>query len=268
MDLALIPVFVAIGCLIGFIAGLLGIGGGLTMIPLLVLIFSYEQFPADEILHIAVATSMATIVFTSIASVRAHNKHRAVLWPVFWKLAPGILIGSLAGPQIVSGMSTRLLSGIFALFTLYTATRLLLNKLPKPSRELPGAFELLLVGSGIGVLSSMVGAGGGFVSVPFMTACNVRIQNAVATSAALGLPIAAAGTVGFLIAGFRHPGLPPYTVGYIYLPALAAIVSASMLIAPIGVRLAHRWPVARLRHAFAGLMYVIAAFFFWKLIKG
>jgi uncharacterized membrane protein YfcA len=268
LDLTLIPVFLVIGCVVGFIAGLLGIGGGMTMIPLLMLIFSYEQFPADDILHIAVATSMATIVFTSIASVRAHNQHRAVLWPVFWKLAPGILIGSLAGPQIVSGMSTQLLSGVFGMFTLYTATRLLRNKTPKASREMPGVLGLLLVGSAIGVLSSMVGAGGGFISVPFMTACNVRLQNAVATSAALGLPIAVAGTAGFLIAGFRHPGLPPYTVGYIYLPALIAIVSASMLIAPIGVRLAHRWPVARLRKAFAGLMYLIAAFFLWKLVKG
>ena len=268
MDLTLIPVFLVIGCVVGFIAGLLGIGGGMTMIPLLTLIFSYEHFPADDILHIAVATSMATIVFTSIASVRAHDQYRAVLWPVFWKLAPGILIGSLAGPQIVSGMSTQLLSGVFGVFTLYTATRLLRNKTPKASREMPGALGLLLAGSAIGVLSSMVGAGGGFISVPFMTACNVRLQNAVATSAALGLPIAVAGTAGFLIAGFRHPGLPPYTVGYIYLPALIAIVSASMLIAPIGVRLAHRLPVARLRHAFAGLMYLIAAFFFWKLVKG
>jgi uncharacterized membrane protein YfcA len=165
-------------------------------------------------------------------------------------------------------MSTQLLSGVFGVFASYTATRLLRNKTPKASREMPGAFGLLLVGSAIGVLSSMVGAGGGFISVPFMTACNVRLHNAVATSAALGLPISAAGTAGFLIAGFRHPGLPPYTVGYIYLPALIAIVSASMLIAPIGVRLAHRWPVARLRKAFAGLMYLIAAFFLWKLVKG
>ena len=268
MDLTLIPVFLVIGCVVGFIAGLLGIGGGMTMIPLLTLLFSYEHFPPDDILHIAVATSMATIVFTSISSVRAHNQHGAVLWPIFWKLAPGILVGSLVGPQIVSGMSTRWLSGVFALFASYTATRLIRNKLPKASRELPGTLGLWLVGTGIGALSSMVGAGGGFVSVPFMTACNVRLHNAVATSAALGLPIAAAGTVGFLIAGFRHPGLPPYTVGYIYLPALIAIVSASMLVAPIGVRMAHRWPVARLRYAFAGLMYVIAAFFFWKMLKG
>ncbi len=267
MDLALIPVFIIIGCVVGFIAGLLGIGGGLTMIPMLTLLFTYEQFPPNDVLHIAVATSMATIVFTSIASVRAHNQHRAVLWPVFWSLAPGILIGSLVGPQIVSGMSTRLLSGVFVLFASYTGARLIRNTLPKPTRELPGTFGLWIVGAAIGVISSMVGAGGGFISVPFMTACNVRLQNAVATSAALGLPIAVAGTAGFLIAGFRHPGLPPYTVGYVYLPALIAIVSASVVVAPIGVRMAHRWPAAQLRHAFAALMFVIAAFFLWKLIK-
>jgi uncharacterized protein len=264
----LIPVFVVIGCIVGFIAGLLGIGGGLTMIPMLTLLFTYAQFPPADVLHIAVATSMATIVFTSISSVRAHHQHRAVLWTIFWRLAPGILIGSLVGPQIVSGMSTRLLSGVFALFASYTGTRLILNRLPKATRELPGTAGLWIVGTAIGVISSMVGAGGGFISVPFMTACNVRLQNAVATSAALGLPIAVAGTVGFLIAGFRHPGLPPYTVGYIYLPALIGIASASVLVAPIGVRMAHRWPAAHLRHAFAALMYVIAAFFFWKMIKG
>ena len=133
--------FLVIGCVVGFIAGLLGIGGGMTMIPLLTLIFSYEHFPADDILHIAVATSMATILFTSIASVRAHNRHGAVLWPVFWKLAPGILIGSLAGPQIVSGMSTQLLSGVFGVFASYTATRLLRNKSRRRAvkcRELSG----------------------------------------------------------------------------------------------------------------------------------
>jgi uncharacterized membrane protein YfcA len=268
LDLTLVPVFIGIGCVVGFIAGLLGIGGGMTMIPLLMLIFGYEHFPPDDVLHIAVATAMATIVFTSISSVRAHHRHDAVLWSVFWRLAPGILIGSLLGPQIVSGMSTRLLSAVFALFASYTATNMIRNKLPKASRELPGAVGMFLAGSGIGVLSSMVGAGGGFVSVPFMTACNVRLQNAVATSAALGLPIAVAGTVGFLIAGFRHPGLPPYTVGYIYLPALIAIVSVSMLVAPIGVRMAHRWPVVRLRRAFAALMYLVSAFFLWKVIKG
>jgi uncharacterized protein len=124
---------------------------------------------------------------------------------------------------------------------------------------------MFAAGSVIGLLSSIVGAGGAFVSVPFMAACNVRIHNAVATSAALGLPIAAAGTVGYLIAGLRQTDLPPYTVGYLNLPALFAIASASVFAAPAGARMAHRWPVVRLRRAFAALLYIVAAFFVWKV---
>ena len=264
MDWTLIPIFLAIGGVVGFIAGLLGIGGGMTMIPLLTLIFSYQHFPPEHILHIAVATSLATIVFTSISSVRAHHAHDAVVWPIFWKLGPGILVGSLLGPQLVSGLSTAALSGVFAAFTAFTATRLLINLEPKRMRSLPGPLGMFAVGGGLGALSSMVGAGGAFISVPFMTACNVRIHNAVATSAALGLPIAAAGTVGYLIAGLRQTDLPPYTIGYLNLPALFAIATATMLAAPAGARMAHRWPVARLRRAFAALLYAVAAFFLWK----
>jgi uncharacterized membrane protein YfcA len=264
VDWTLVPIFLAIGGVVGFIAGLLGIGGGMTMIPLLTLIFSYQHFPPEHILHIAVATSLATIVFTSISSVRAHHAHDAVVWPIFWKLGPGILVGSLLGPQLVSGLSTAALSGVFAAFTAFTATRLLINLKPKRMRSLPGRLGMFAVGSGLGALSSMVGAGGAFISVPFMTACNVRIHNAVATSAALGLPIAAAGTVGYLIAGLRQTDLPPYTIGYLNLPALFAIATASMLAAPAGARMAHRWPVARLRRAFAALLYAVAAFFLWK----
>ena len=139
MDWTLVPIFLAIGGVVGFIAGLLGIGGGMTMIPLLTLIFSYQHFPPEHILHIAVATSLATIVFTSISSVRAHHAHDAVVWPIFWKLGPGILVGSLLGPQLVSGLSTAALSGVFAAFAAFTATRLLINLKPKRMRSLPGA---------------------------------------------------------------------------------------------------------------------------------
>lgn len=264
MDWTLVPVFLAIGGVVGFIAGLLGVGGGMTMIPLLTLIFGYQHFPPEHVLHIAVATSLATIVFTSISSVRTHHAHDAVVWPVFWKLAPGILIGSLLGPQLVSGLSTAAFSGVFAAFAAFTATRLLRNPRPKATRVLPGTPGMLAVGGAIGLLSSMVGAGGAFISVPFMTSCNVRIHNAVATSAALGLPIAVAGTAGYLIAGLRQAGLPPYTFGYINLPALVVISSASMLAAPAGARLAHRWPIGHLRRAFAVLLYGIAAFFVRK----
>lgn len=264
MDWQLIPVFVAIGCAVGFLAGLLGIGGAMTMIPLLTVIFAHEHFPSNHVVHMAVATSLATIVFTSISSTRAHAQRGAVLWRVVLGLTPGILIGSLVGPQIVAGMSSALLAGIFALFAATSAAQMLLHTKPKATRDLPGRPGLFGVGLAIGVLSSMVGAGGGFLSVPFMTWCNVRIHRAVATSAALGFPIAAAGTVGYIIAGARQAGLPPYTLGYIYLPALAAIVVASMIVAPIGVRVAHGLPVLRLRRIFAGLLLAIAAFMFWK----
>jgi uncharacterized membrane protein YfcA len=216
----------------------------------------------------AIATSTATIVFTSIASVRAHHSYGTVVWPIVRNLAPGMMFGSLVGPQVVSGMPSGILSGVFGIFAAFIATTMLSDRKPKPTRELPGTAGMLAVGTFIGVVASMVGAGGGFLAVPFMTACNVRIRNAVGTSAALGLPIAAAGTVGFVIAGARQTGLPPYTVGFIYLPALAAIVAASILVAPIGASFAHRWPVSRLRRAFACLLYAVAVFFAWKALKG
>jgi uncharacterized membrane protein YfcA len=262
----LLPAFVVIGCIVGFLAGLLGIGGGMTIVPLLMLIFTREHFPQEHILQMAIATSTATIVFTSIASLRAHHRHGAVLWPVFWRLAPGMLVGSFAGPQIIGGMSTKLLSAVFATLAGCIATSMLYDRRPKPTRELPGPAGMFGSGVVIGVVASLVGVGGAFLSVPLMTTCNVRIRNAVGTAAALGLPIALAGTAGFVVAGLRQAGLPPYTIGFIYLPALIAIVATSIILAPIGARLAHQWPVARLRRAFAGLLYTVAVFFLWKAL--
>lgn len=264
MDWQLIPLYLAIGCVVGFLAGLLGVGGAMTMIPVLTIIFTHENFPPAHIVHIAIATSLATIAFTALSSMRAHARRGAVLWHVVWGLAPGIVVGSLVGPQFVAGMSSAALSAAFGVFAGTSAIQMLLSRKPKAVRELPGTMGLFGVGATIGVVSSMVGAGGAFLSVPFMTWCNVRIHNAVATSAALGFPIALAGTVGYIVAGSRQEGLPPYTLGYIYLPALAGIVVASMLVAPFGATLAHRWPVLKLRRAFAALLFGIAAYMLWK----
>lgn len=264
VDPLLIVGFVALGFVVGFLAGLLGIGGGMTMVPVLTIIFTGIAFPVAHVVHMAVATSTATIVFTAISSARAHHRHGAVLWPVVAGLAPGVIVGSLVGPQVVRGMSTSALALFFGMFVAFSATQMLLEKKPKPSRELPGKAGLFGVGGAIGLVSSMVGAGGGFLSVPFMTWCNVKIHNAVATSAALGLPIAVAGTLGFVIAGSGVQGMPRHSLGYIYLPALAAIVGASMLTAPLGARTAHRWPIKKLRRAFALLLYALAAYMFWK----
>jgi len=260
----LLPLFLAIGCIVGFLAGLLGVGGAMTMIPVLTAIFAHEGFPPEHVVHVAVATSLATILFTSLSSMRAHARRGAVLWRVVWALAPGILVGSFVGPQLVARMSSALVASLFAAFTSVAGAQMLVNREPRATRELPGRAGLFGVGAGIGVVSSMVGAGGAFLSVPFMVWCNVRIRNAVATSAAIGFPISAAGTIGYIVAGLGQEALPALTVGYVNLPALGGIVVASMLTAPVGARLAHRWPVARLRRAFACLMFAIACYMVWK----
>jgi len=259
----LIAAFVAMGAIIGFLAGLLGLGGGMTMVPLLTFAFMRMGFATEHVVHLAVATATATILFTSIASTREHHRHGAVLWHVVAGMAPGIIIGSLAGPLIVAGMSTTVLAAFFGLFVAASATQILLDRKPKPTRELPGHAGLIAVGGGIGLLSSMVGAGGAFLTVPFMAACNISLRKCVATSAALGLPVAAAATIGFAIAGYHASGLPPLSVGYVYVPALLAIAAGSVVCAPIGARAAHRWPVRTLRRGFALMLYALAAYMLW-----
>jgi len=263
VDPALIVAFVAMGAIIGFLAGLLGLGGGMTMVPLLTFAFARMGFATEHIVHLAVATATATILFTSIASAREHHRHSAVLWPVVAAMAPGLIVGSLAGPLIVAGMSTTVLATFFGLFVTVAATQILLDRKPKPTRELPGRAGLFAVGGGIGLISSMVGAGGAFMTVPFMAACNIDLRKCVATSAALGLPIATAGTIGFAIAGYHASNLPPLSVGYVYVPALLAIAAGSVACAPIGARAAHRWPVKTLRRGFAFMLYALAAYMLW-----
>ena len=264
MTPTLVIAFLIMGAVIGFLAGLLGLGGGMTMVPLLTLAFTHRGFASDHVVHMAIATATATILFTSVASVREHQRHRAIVWPVVVGMAPGMIFGSLAGAQVVGKMSTPVLSAFFGAFVALAATNILLDRKPKATRELPGRFGLAAVGGGIGLISSMVGAGGAFLSVPFMTACNVNMRSCVATSAALGMPVAVAGTLGYVLAGLSQPGLPPHAIGYVYVPALLAIVAASVISAPFGARAAHRWPVKTLKRAFAIVLYVLASYMLWQ----
>ena len=250
-----------LGLATGFLAGLLGIGGGMLMVPFLTFILSAKGFPQDYVVKMAVATSLATICFTSLSSVRAHHRRGAVLWNVAKLLAPGIVLGSLLGAQIAVALPGKVLSVLFALFVGFSATQMFLDRKPKPSRTLPGSAGMLGVGGLIGMLSALVGAGGAFVSVPFMTWCNVKIHNAVATSAALGFPIALAGTLGYIWAGQGLPQMPPGSVGYLYLPGLLVISLASMTTAPLGARTAHGMDIRPLKKVFATVLYGLAAYF-------
>ena len=250
-----------LGLCTGFLAGLLGLGGGMLMVPILTIILTARAYPAEYTVKMAVATSLATICFTSLSSVRAHHRRGAVLWPVAIVLAPGILVGSFAGSQLASALPARTLSLLFALFVTFSATQMLLNRKPAPTRTLPGRLGMFAAGNAIGILSSLVGAGGAFISVPFMTWCNVRIHNAVATSAALGFPIALAGTLGYLLAGWNLPQMPLGAIGYLYWPGLLVLSIASMCTAPLGARVAHNMDIAPLKRAFAVVLYGLAAYF-------
>jgi len=264
MDPWLILALLVMGAFGGFAAGLLGIGGGMVLVPFITMIFTARGITDELVVHMAIATSLGTILFTSMSSVRAHHKRGAVLWPVVRLLTPGILIGSWIGPWIGKQMNTSVLALFFGCFVAYSATQMLIGKKPAAARELPGKPGMFATGGLIGVLSGLVGAGGGFISVPFMTRCNVRIHNAVATSAALGFPIALSGTLSNIYYGWGEPGLPPWSLGFIYLPALAIIVLASVIMAPLGAGVAHRMPVRRLQRIFAAILYALAGYMFWK----
>lgn len=261
IDLQLIVELILMGACAGYLAGLMGIGGGMIMVPFMAFILTAKGFPADYVVKMAVATSLATICFTSLSSVRAHHKRGAVLWPVVKLLAPGILLGSLIGAQIAVALPTKILSTLFALFVAFSATQMFLDRKPKPTRTLPGKLGMFGMGNLIGLLSSLVGAGGAFVSVPFMTWCNVKIHQAVGTSSALGFPIALAGTLGYIWAGQDMPNMPPGSVGYLYLPGLVFIALASMSTAPLGARTAHRMDIRPLKRVFAVALYILAAYF-------
>jgi uncharacterized membrane protein YfcA len=253
-----------LGVFAGFVAGLFGVGGGLTIVPLLFMLFTAQAFPVEHSMHLALGTSMATIVFTSIASMRAHHGHGAVRWDIVKSFAPGLMIGTLSGSFIATWVPTRPLAMVFTAIVYYASLQMILDFKPKPHRQLPGTFGMVIAGTLIGVVSSLVAAGGGFLSIPFMVFCNVVIHHAVGTSAALGFPIAVAGTIGYIISGLKTPGLPEFSLGYVYLPAFVGVVAISFLMAPVGARLAHKLPVKQLKRAFGGFLALLAS----KMLHG
>jgi uncharacterized membrane protein YfcA len=254
-----------LGLCTGFLAGLLGIGGGMMMVPFITIILSGRGVGPDLAVKMAIATSMATIIFTSISSVRAHHKRGAVRWDLVKGLAPGIILGgAVASLGVFAILKGAWLALFFAAFVSFSATQMFLDKKPAPTRQVPSTGGLIGAGGVIGFLSGLVGAGGGFVSVPFMTWCNVAIHNAVATSAALGFPIALANVLGYVISGLGLHNLPPHSFGYIWLPALGIIATCSVLTAPSGARAAHKLPVKPLKRVFASILYVLAAYMLYK----
>lgn len=252
-----IVAYAILGAIAGVLAGMLGVGGGIVIVPMLVIAFTYQGLPTDLIMHMALGTSLACIIFTSFSSALAHHRRKAVDWSIVRRISLGILLGTYFGSFVASKISAEYLQLFFALFLFYVASQMLMGKAPKASRNMPGFIGLSGAGLGIGLISSLVGIGGGTISVPFMIWHNIPMRNAIATSAAIGIPIAIAGSFGYFINGLNVPTLPEYSLGFIFLPALGGIVLFSMLTAPYGARLAHTLPIDRIKKYFAALLIIM-----------
>ncbi|PMR74032.1 sulfite exporter TauE/SafE family protein [Billgrantia endophytica] len=251
--------YLALGGFVGLMAGLLGIGGGGIMVPVLTSLFVLQGVPHEHLAHLALGTSMAAIVPSSLSSLRSHHRHGAVRWHVVRFITPGILVGTFLATFVAALIPTRELAIFFACFMMLMALQMLANLRPRPSRGLPGPLGITAAGTGIGGISALVAIGGGALTVPFLTWCNIKVQHAIGTSAAVGLPIALAGSLGYLINGWSVSGLPSAALGYVYLPALLLMAPLSILTAPLGARLAHRLPVATLKRVFAVMLVILAA---------
>jgi uncharacterized membrane protein YfcA len=252
-------VYLLMGLGVGFFAGMLGLGGGVVLVPLMVFLFGAQRFPEDHIVQLALGTSLTSIIFTSISGLRAHHRRGAVRWDIVRDAAPGLVLGTLLGTLIAERLPARYLAIVFVVFVSYSAVQLFRDVKPKPSRTLPGRPGMWAAAGMIGLISSLAGAGGGIVTIPLMIMCNVPIRSAIGTSSALLLPIAGAGAVGYIWTGLGKDHMPPLSLGYVYLPALVGIVVGTLITVPWGAMAAHNMPVSRLKKIFALIVFVLAA---------
>lgn len=258
---------ILMGGLAGLMAGLLGIGGGAIIVPVLAMVFEAQGVAPELIMRVALGTSLATIIFTAISSTLAHHRRGAVDWVNVRRLAPAVVIGTLLGVVLADSLTNRVLKIIFILFMFSIAAQMARGMMGSKARtQLPGMLGMNLVGGVIGMASALFGIGGGSLVVPFMTWCSVQIKRAVATGAAIGVPVAISGTIGYIFTGWGAPNLPAGSLGYVVLPAFAGIVVASTLAAPLGARLAHRLPAVTLRRIFALVLLALGIRMLWSIL--
>jgi uncharacterized protein len=259
--------FLVIGAFAGFAAGLFGVGGGTIIVPLLFIVFTQMGYDPDVVMHLALGTSLATIVVTSISSLMAHHKNGAVLWSVFKNLAPPMAIGCFFGAGIaglISGLHLQIIVGVFLIwvaYTMFTGAK----KAIDPTKTLPSSGQQVAAGSVIGIASAIFGIGGGSLTVPYLNRYGVVMQKAVGTSAACGLPIAVAGALGFMLFGMNAEINVPNTIGYVHIYAFIGISIMSFITAKFGAKAAHALSPAMLKKCFAVLLVIVGCFF---LVKG
>lgn len=253
-----LALYLGLGIFVGFMAGLFGIGGGIIMVPALTAIFIAQGMPVEEVVHLALGTSMSAIIVTSFASMRAHNAKEGVLWDIVKAMVPGIILGTFAATFVAAYLKSMPLAVFFSFFTAYVALQMIIDKKPKPTRQISGKKGLFFGGSVIGSISALVSIGGGSLTVPYLVWQNIDLKKAIGTSAAIGLPLSITGTLGYIIAGWDHTSMENYQLGFVYLPSVAAISVTSFFMAPYGAKLAHVLPVAILKKVFALLLIILS----------
>ena len=264
--LSIFLVYMFFGAIAGVLAGLLGVGGGLVIVPIITYTLPLQGIDTPYNHLIALGTSLASIAFTSVSSFMSHHKNGAVRWEIVKSITPGILVGTFVGGYVASLIPVIFLKGFFVCFLYYVAVQMILNIKPSAGRQVPGFAGNSAAGLGIGMVSSFVGIGGGTLSVPYMAWCNVPIHKSIGTSAAIGFPIAIAGALSYIVSGLKVEGLPEFSAGFIFLPALAGIAMASVLTAPLGAKLAHALPVNKLKKCFAFLLFAMGTQMLYKLL--
>lgn len=258
LEVQLLLSFILLGSVVGIVAGLFGVGGGGIMVPVLTSLFVFQGIPVEQVVHLALGTSMASIIFTSISSMRSHHAKGAVKWQIVKAISVGILLGTFCATFIASQINSLYLAIFFSAFMAYASLQMFLNKKPQANKQISGNKEIFFVGTGIGAISALVSIGGGTLTVPYLTSRNIDIRKAVGTSSAIGLPISIAGTFGYFINGWENTSLENYTVGFVYLPAVILISVSSFLTAPYGAKLVHYLPVALLKKFFSLLLIILS----------
>ena len=252
------------GAVGGVLAGLFGIGGGVVLVPILVFLFTARHFPADFVIIMAVATSLATIVMTSISAIIAHHRLGSVIWSKVFRLAPGIILGSIVGAMAADYISADELRYIFVAFLFYVGVQIAFQATPATGKLKQAIGLDFTVATAIGVLSALLGTGGGTLMVPYLIGCQYPVRNAVSISSACGLPIALAGTLSYGALGWGQDGLPDGSLGYVYMPAFFGIVLCSIVTAPLGAKLAHILPAQQLKRYFSIVIFVMAFKLIWQ----
>ncbi|MAY70112.1 sulfite exporter TauE/SafE family protein [Halomonas litopenaei] len=255
--LAALLFFSAVGGLAGLVAGLFGIGGGIIIVPALSLALAHQGVEAGLVMHLAIGTSLAIIVVTGASSAFSHWRKGAVSLDLLARMLPGLMCGAVLGGLVAEQLDAQQLERYFGVFMLLLALHMLLSRGVSEADSGAGRPAMFAAGTAIGTFSALFGVGGGVLSVPWLARNGAGVTHAVGTSAACGLPIAAAGAITFLFTGLGHAGLPSGSSGYLYWPAFFGVALFSVPAARLGAKLAHFLPPHRLRQLFAAVMLVV-----------